>query len=823
MVIERGGRFIFDSAVCDEKHGLLRRAHTSHTFPIDEANTSFSSAPESIFSPCFRAGVGGVYDTKGGPGKGVRTINSLREMAEVDQEREPTAENGVEMGRDDERHGENGDAGQNGASADVAEGTAKPAAEAVAEAEAARDLARAGDREGREAEEGGGPGAAEDAAAEERRKRREKRRGMAWDKDAHGNTVAPAPLLAVATGQLPATTGFSSFPPLAPLAAPAPSLLQQQAGLTRRARRLHIGSLPPGCSQQLLRELFNESLLNAGLTIGGAREVINDVQMGGEGKFAFIEFRSVREATSAMALDGLVVLGRSIRVQRPNDFLVPPIELHDVIIPAGTVAAPVPGLPPAGLGAHQAGAHAYPLPPMAGLAPVPPSNVASALNAQMLSGLGASNPAQAQLTAQQISRKARRLHVGNLPQGMGITPQMLQQFFNATLMATGLVDSSKPGEPVLDVSINPAGKFAFAEFRTIAEATSALTLNNVELAGRPLRVERPRDYAPVPASILPELDKAGFVGQTPICNMAMITEHCESGGGERRAAARRARRRRSRAAGRVPAAPLRPREAHTLALAPRPSCYPLLLLVPPAPHPPSPLPCKPSPSRRPAPPPPGSARAVRRQRLPADPPRRAPRLPSRPPRRHAPGRAPPVRPAACAPSRYADSRTFFHGHGHGTFRPRRGGRHPGRRADRVREARAGRRRAAPPPRGRRGRGAAAGRRQGHLSQVCGRARCGQRGARPPRQKVRRAAGRRVLPPRRALRPARRAAALRSLTARTPLRRHGQRAGATPLGWRRQGGLHGTSHVGPRRGALGAWARQRRSGVSGRWRTRVHAS
>lgn len=397
---------------------------------------------------------------------------------------------------------------------------------AAAAAEEARAAARAEAREAREAEgEADGSGDA-DAAAEERRKRREKRRGLAWDKDAHGNTIV-APMQTVLAGVSPLAAAFGLSAPGQMLTPQLPqsSLIQQQAGLTRRARRLHVGSLPPGVAVPVLRELFNDSLFRAGLTIGGAREVVNDVQMDPGGKFAFLEFRSVREATSALALDGLVVLGRALRVQRPNDFAVPPVELHDVLIPQGTVPAAVP--------AFGALASVPGISPLAaaygvgmGMATTPA--VAPQSVAMMLSGLAA-NPLGAQ-NASQISRKARRLHIGNLPQGMGITPQMMQQFFNATLIATGLIDTTKPGEPVIDCTINPGGKFAFVEFRTIAEATSALTLNNVELAGRQLRVERPRDYTPVPPAALAEIDRAGYVGETPICNLAQVMEHSISGG-----------------------------------------------------------------------------------------------------------------------------------------------------------------------------------------------------------------------------------------------------------------------------------------------------
>ena len=54
------------------------------------------------------------------------------------------------------------------------------------------------------------------------------------------------------------------------------------------------------------------------------------------------------------------------------------------------------------------------------------------------------------------------------------------------------------------------GKFGFVEFRTIAEATSCMALNNIELGGKQLRVERPRDYAPMPESMHDEVRAPRF-------------------------------------------------------------------------------------------------------------------------------------------------------------------------------------------------------------------------------------------------------------------------------------------------------------------------
>ena len=88
-----------------------------------------------------------------------------------------------------------------------------------------------------------------------------------------------------------------------------------------------------------------------------------------------------------------------------------------------------------------------------------------------------------------LTRRARRLHVGNLPLGVGLTAEMLRQFFNAALVSANLHDGSKEGEPVYDAVLGPESKFGFVEFRTIAEATSCLALNSIELGGKQRRIE----------------------------------------------------------------------------------------------------------------------------------------------------------------------------------------------------------------------------------------------------------------------------------------------------------------------------------------------
>ncbi|EOD16761.1 hypothetical protein EMIHUDRAFT_210280 [Emiliania huxleyi CCMP1516] len=268
-----------------------------------------------------------------------------------------------------------------------------------------------------------------------------------WDVDSSGQEVAPPANTAAGAAGSALPNAMARMQETAMMTA----LLQQQAALTRRARRLHIGNLPPGLTLESMRELFNTTLSAAKLTLDEA-PCINDVHMSGDARFGFVEFRSVLECTNALVLDGMQLLGRALKVQRPNDYMPPPPGLDKVLIP------------------------------------------------------------------QSVSSVVTSVHVGNLPLGAGLTAEMLKQFFNAAITSANLHDSSKEGDPVIDSMIGSEGKFGFIEFRTIAEArygeiwgdaTSCIALNNIELAGKQLRIERPRDYAPMPDSMLDELRAAG--------------------------------------------------------------------------------------------------------------------------------------------------------------------------------------------------------------------------------------------------------------------------------------------------------------------------
>ncbi|KAK6117890.1 hypothetical protein DH2020_048366 [Rehmannia glutinosa] len=173
----------------------------------------------------------------------------------------------------------------------------------------------------------------------------------------------PAALLphAAITGQMPGTTPSipGMFPNMLPLASgqfgalpvmPVQAMTQQA---TRHARRVYVGGLPPNANEQF--DLFVSGLVSPSITIAcppfllivnsfyfhlwqsvatffshvmsaiggntaGPGDAVVNVYINYEKKFAFVEMRSVEEASNAMALDGIIFEGAPVKVRRPSDY-----------------------------------------------------------------------------------------------------------------------------------------------------------------------------------------------------------------------------------------------------------------------------------------------------------------------------------------------------------------------------------------------------------------------------------------------------------------------------------------------------------------------
>ncbi|XP_075090963.1 splicing factor U2af large subunit B isoform X2 [Nicotiana tabacum] len=94
--------------------------------------------------------------------------------------------------------------------------------------------------------------------------------------------------------------------------------MSQQA--TRHARRVYVGGLPPLANEQTISAFFSHVMSAVGGNSAGPGDAVVNVYINHEKKFAFVEMRTVEEASNAMALDGVVFEGVSVRVRRPTDY-----------------------------------------------------------------------------------------------------------------------------------------------------------------------------------------------------------------------------------------------------------------------------------------------------------------------------------------------------------------------------------------------------------------------------------------------------------------------------------------------------------------------
>jgi len=245
-----------------------------------------------------------------------------------------------------------------------------------------------------------------------------------------------------------------------------------------KSRELYIGNLPEGVPEAQLASFLNAAILQAELNTQPGMPI---TAVRCNGRFAFAEFRSAEEASNAMNLNGIVIVGHGLNVGRPSAYQGPATqhirweqlmaekikqnpELRDTAI-----GMPGPGAIVSG------GGHAC-----------------------------AGDPA---------TKIARELYIGNMPET--VNEIGLVQFFNEEMTKNGMTDTSMPGFPCVVARIN--GRFAFVEFRSVPETDKALLLNGCMYNGCSLRVGRPRAYQPpgVAAAAAAGLGGLPLVGLAP--------------------------------------------------------------------------------------------------------------------------------------------------------------------------------------------------------------------------------------------------------------------------------------------------------------------
>ncbi|XP_024379078.1 splicing factor U2af large subunit B isoform X2 [Physcomitrium patens] len=152
-----------------------------------------------------------------------------------------------------------------------------------------------------------------------------RRKTSGFDMAPPGGTIVPgAAVPGQISGMPPQMPGV--FPSMFPFGGaqfgglpgmPAQAMTQQA---TRHARRVYVGGLPPMANEQTIATYFSQVMAAVGGNTAGPGDAVVNVYINQEKKFAFVEMRTVEEASNAMSLDGIIFEGVSVRVRRPSDY-----------------------------------------------------------------------------------------------------------------------------------------------------------------------------------------------------------------------------------------------------------------------------------------------------------------------------------------------------------------------------------------------------------------------------------------------------------------------------------------------------------------------
>ncbi|XP_077979403.1 splicing factor U2AF 50 kDa subunit-like isoform X3 [Glandiceps talaboti] len=171
-------------------------------------------------------------------------------------------------------------------------------------------------------------------------RRKRKKPFLYWDVAPPGfEHVLPINYKAMQTaGQIPATAVVTQMAQ----AAASSNMPIVGSQMTRQARRLYVGNIPFGVTEEAMMDFFNTQMRQFAIAQAPGNPVLA-VQIDLNKNFAFLEFRSVDETTQAMAFDGILFQGQSLKIRRPKDYQPVPgmAETPSVHVP-GVVSTVVP-------------------------------------------------------------------------------------------------------------------------------------------------------------------------------------------------------------------------------------------------------------------------------------------------------------------------------------------------------------------------------------------------------------------------------------------------------------------------------------------------
>ena len=296
------------------------------------------------------------------------------------------------------------------------------------------------------------------------------------------------------------------------------------AAVIDESKRVYVGNLPqePDVCDSSVGTFINQAMHQSSL-VDSSGFCVESVWLNPLKQFAFVQLRSDKEATAALGLDGITWMGTALRINRPKAFSAGTPEGSTKTTPSIPIAVPsseaasaraasTPALPATDLKSNPTNAMDTAKSTLSPESAAAAAAAAVAAISEKIEATGGGPRVGAnRLTAlMQATKKARRIHVGNLPVNVGLTSPVLKAWVDAVMQQMALV--VMPGEPVIDVFVSSEGKFGFVEMRTIAEASNALLMTGADCFGRAIRVGRPADYAAPPPELLQQCEGSGLLG-----------------------------------------------------------------------------------------------------------------------------------------------------------------------------------------------------------------------------------------------------------------------------------------------------------------------
>lgn len=146
-----------------------------------------------------------------------------------------------------------------------------------------------------------------------------KPRKTGWDKtESTMSSFIPINLISAADGKIAANNSISGT-----LAALSSSNLINPHAQAKQQKKLYVGNLPHNITSTELVDFLNSIMEKSRIysTDGSGNLPVVSAKLRPEQAYAFVEFRTAKDATIGMKFDGVDFKGQALRVRRPKDYI----------------------------------------------------------------------------------------------------------------------------------------------------------------------------------------------------------------------------------------------------------------------------------------------------------------------------------------------------------------------------------------------------------------------------------------------------------------------------------------------------------------------